>query len=265
VAINTYAIAIGNSATAEGSYSSALGYGVTAGGGYSTAIGNGANAGGQSSVAIGLSSKATSLGSLAFGIFAESNGTYSTAMGNYVKTNHAGSFIIGDRSESSYDSSSALNEMTMRFAGGYRLFTNAACSTGVYMAAGNSGWTNYCDRNKKENFRPIDGEQILIKIKEMPITEWNYKGVDPSVKYIGPVAQDFFAAFKLGGKDSLGINSICMDGINIAAAQALEKRTAELKTAVIELQHANEKIAAMEKRIEKLEQMISLPINNKEQ
>jgi prefoldin subunit 5 len=38
--------------------------------------------------------------------------------------------------------------------------------------------------------------------------------------------------------------------VNIAAIQALEKRTAEL-------QKANEKIELMEKRIEKLEQMIT--------
>jgi hypothetical protein len=45
----------------------------------------------------------------------------------------------------------------------------------------------------------------------------------------------------------------------------LEKRTAELKTAVSELQQANERIATMEKRIEKLEQIISSPTINKGQ
>jgi hypothetical protein len=110
------------------------------------------------------------------------------------------------------------------------------------MNSGESGWTSVCDRNKKENFRPIDGEQILAKIKEMPITEWNYKGTDPKVKYIGPVAQDFYSAFHLGGTDSLGINTLCIDGVNIAAIQALEKRTSELLK-------ANEKIAQLENQL----------------
>jgi hypothetical protein len=171
-------------------------------------------------------------------------------MGNNVKANHYGSFIIGDNSKTEYDSTSANNQMKMRFAGGYRLYSNSGMSTGAYMDAGVSGWTNISDRNKKENYRPISGEQILSKIKEMPITEWNYKGTDKSVKYIGPVAQDFYAAFHLGGSDSLGINSICIDGINIAAIQALEKRTAEL-------QKANIEITEMKKRIERLENIIA--------
>lgn len=62
------------------------------------------------------------------------------------------------------------------------------------MRHGMSGWSNYCDRNKKENFRQLDGEQILQKIHDIPVTEWNYKGI-PEIKYVGPMAQDFYAAF----------------------------------------------------------------------
>jgi hypothetical protein len=208
-----------------------MGIGTNASGDYSTAMGNHTIASGNTSIVTGYYSIA--------------NGDYSTAMGSLVKVNHRGSFMIGDFSKmfiTSYDSSSAENEMTMRFSGGYRLFSNSACSTGVYMNSGESGWTSVCDRNKKENFRPIDGEQILAKIKEMPITEWNYKGTDPKVKYIGPVAQDFYSAFHLGGTDSLGINTLCIDGVNIAAIQALEKRTSELLK-------ANEKIAQLENQL----------------
>lgn len=181
-----------------------------------------------------------------------------------MKATLYGSFVIGDMSKTTYDTSSVQNQMTMRFNGGYRLFTSSDISTGVYMINNDGSWRSTCDRNKKENFRPINGEQILNKIKDMPITEWNYKGNDPSVKYIGPVAQDFYAAFGLGGTDSLGISTLCMDGVNIAAIQALEKRTADLNTTqntlsktVDELQQANEKIAKMEERLAKLEQMIA--------
>jgi hypothetical protein len=180
-------------------------------------------------------------------------------MGNYVSTNNnQGAFIIGDYSTgTTITNSDTLNRMTMRFAGGYKLFTNSGCTLGAYLPRNATAWTVLCDRNRKENFRSIDGEQILEKIRTMPITEWNYKGTDPAVKYIGPVAQDFYAAFHLGGTDSLGINTLCIDGVNIAAIQALEKRTAEL-------QRANEKIASieknnseMQKRIEKLENIIA--------
>jgi hypothetical protein len=265
--------ALGGSTTASGSGSTAMGGATIASGTTSTAMGIGTNASGDYSTAMGNHTIASGNTSIVTGYYSIANGDYSTAMGSLVKVNHRGSFMIGDFSKmfiTSYDSSSAENEMTMRFSGGYRLFSNSACSTGVYMNSGESGWTSVCDRNKKENFHQIDGEQILTKIREMPITEWNYKGTDPTVKYIGPVAQDFYAAFHLGGTDSLGINTLCIDGVNIAAIQALEKRTTELKTALNELQKANEKIAQVEKnnsemqiRLEKLEHLIaSTPSNN---
>jgi len=150
-----------------------------------------------------------------------------------------------------------MNQMTMRFKGGYRLFTNSDCSDGVYMIEGDAGWRSVCDRNKKENFHPIDGEQILSKIKEIPITEWNYKGNDPSIKYIGPVAQDFYAAFHLGGTDSLGISTLCFDGINIAAIQALVKRTEELNIALNELKAEKEKTVQLLASFDELKREIA--------
>jgi predicted nuclease with TOPRIM domain len=46
------------------------------------------------------------------------------------------------------------------------------------------------------------------------------------------MAQDFYAAFQLNGTDSLGINSISIDGVNMAGVQALEKRTSEMKAVI---------------------------------
>jgi hypothetical protein len=252
-ASSDYSLSTGYRSVASEMYAVAMGYADTASGENSVAIGRSNSANGYCSVALGYSNFASS-NSTAIGSNTTASGQFSTAIGANVSTNgQVGAFIIGDIGDIMnpvITNSSQDNQMTMRFSGGYRLYSNAALSQGVYMNAGVSGWSNVCDRNKKENFNQIDGEQILAKIKEMSITEWNYKGTDPMVKYIGPVAQDFYSAFHLGGKDSLGINTICIDGVNIAAIQALEKRTAEL-------QKANEKIELMEKRIEKLEQMIT--------
>jgi hypothetical protein len=237
-ATGMYSTAMGHYTTASGVYSTAMGQSI-ASGDFSTSMGQ-SIASGDFSTSMG-GSIASGDYSTSMGGSATASGNFSTAIGSFVSTNStSGSCIIGDNSAIySITNSSAENQMTMRFAGGYRLFSNSSLSTGVYMDAGVSGWTNYCDRNKKENFKPIDGEQILLKIKTMPITEWNYKGTDSKVKYIGPVAQEFYSAFHLGGTDSLGINSICIDGVNMAAIQALEKRTSEL-------QKANEKIAQLE-------------------
>ena len=95
------------------------------------------------------------------------------------------------------------------------------------------------------------------------------------MKYVGPMAQDFYAAF---GQDAVGrvgddtsINSSDLSGILMVAVQALEKRTAELTTQNEELQTRLQEQEALKerelqaraqeqellkKRLEKLEQFL---------
>jgi hypothetical protein len=258
--IGIYSLATGYSTTASGGGSTAMGYGTTASGGSSTAMGYSTTASAYYSTAMGDGTTASGVVSTAMGLFTTASGDYSTAIGSYVSSSgYAGSCIIGDNSTSTVTPSSVENQMDMRFDGGYILWTKGDLSTGVYMHNGASGWSTFCDRNKKHNFRSVDGEELLRKIRTLPITEWSYKGTDPSVRYIGPMAQDFYAAFHLGGEDSLGINSISIDGVNMAAIQALEKRTAELQKAITtiaelekrtrELQQSNEKVGELKQLI----------------
>ncbi len=270
--IGDFSMALGYNTTASGDYSAAIGTNSTASGGKSIAMGDHSSASqdvsiaigfyalssGMFSTAIGANATATGFASSAFGNTTTASGDCATAMGNYVSTNtNTGAFIIGDYSTgTTVTNSTATNQMTMRFNNGYRLYTNSTSTLGVYMEHNATAWSVICDRNRKENFRPIDGEQILMKIRTMPITEWNYKGTDRTVRYIGPVAQDFYSAFHLGGTDSLGINSLCIDGVNMAAIQALEKRTAELNTAMNELKAEKEKMAQLQTSFDELKKEI---------
>ncbi len=208
-------------------YSIAMGYMPRASAAYSVAIGRQVYATGQSALALGAYSHATSDYTVAIGYDTWATGPHSVAFGAGGSTNgREGSMVIGDNTPFSRMYSSTDNELTMRFIGGYRLWTSYSDSMfGVYMRGGHSGWNNYCDRNIKENFESLDGEVLLGKIQNLPISKWNYKNSDATIKYIGPMAQDFHAAFQLGGEDSLGINTICMDGVTIAGVQALIKRT----------------------------------------
>jgi hypothetical protein len=102
----------------------------------------------------------------------------------------------------------------------------------VTVIEGQVPYTFTSDRNQKENFQQVDGEQVLRKIVGLNLTSWNYIGHDPQqFRHYGPMAQEFFAAF---GQDAVGtigtsttINSGDLEGILMAAVQALEKRTAE--------------------------------------
>jgi hypothetical protein len=113
-------------------------------------------------------------------------------------------------------------------------------------------WTS--DRNQKENFQPVDGEDVLRKIGGLGLTSWNYIGHDPKhFRHYGPMAQDFFAAF---GHDAIGtigsdttITSGDLDGILMVATQALEKRTEMLRAENAELKA---RLEALEARISNL-------------
>ena len=58
------------------------------------------------------------------------------------------------------------------------------------------------DKTQKENFQPVDGEEVLGKIRGFELSSWNFIGHDPKkFRHYAPMAQDFFAAF---GHDGLG-------------------------------------------------------------
>ncbi|MFP6582636.1 MAG: tail fiber domain-containing protein, partial [Candidatus Hydrogenedentota bacterium] len=80
----------------------------------------------------------------------------------------------------------------------------------------------------KENFTPVDVIAVLEKVASMPVEEWNYKAQEDSIRHIGPMAEDFRAAFGVG--DFVGrITSTDADGVALAAIQGLNlKLTKEL-------------------------------------
>ena len=85
----------------------------------------------------------------------------------------------------------------------------------------------------------------------MPVTTWNYLTQEDEVRHAGPVAQDFHAAFGLGESDLL-INTIDIDGINMAAAKALDARTALQRERIAELEAEVETLTERVARLEKL-------------
>ncbi|MDT3336887.1 tail fiber domain-containing protein [Shewanella sp. SP1S1-7] len=77
------------------------------------------------------------------------------------------------------------------------------------------------DMNKKENFQSINGIEILSAISKLAISKWNYKSQNASEQHIGPMAQDFYQLFGLGGNDDKHISAIDSAGVSLAAIQAL--------------------------------------------
>jgi hypothetical protein len=122
--------------------------------------------------------------------------------------------------------------------------------TAITVIEGQVPFTSSSDKTKKENFRPVDGEEVLAKMRGFALTSWNFIGHDPTAfRHYGPMAQDFFAAF---GHDEVGqigtettINAGDMAGILMSAVQALEKRTAELQQKEVQLAVQVQELAAL--------------------
>ncbi|WP_298295275.1 tail fiber domain-containing protein [uncultured Litoreibacter sp.] len=96
--------------------------------------------------------------------------------------------------------------------------------------------TQGSDRNNKIGIVPVDSDEILEKVSALPVSTWTYKGdADTGVYHIGPMAQDFYAAFGTGHTDK-GISSIDAAGVALAAIQSLTQREAELKARVAKLE-----------------------------
>ena len=84
----------------------------------------------------------------------------------------------------------------------------------------------------------VDGAEVLEKLASLPISSWNYIGDDPSVRHLGPMAQDFAKAFGLGADDRL-INGIDAQGVAMVAIQALYRRVQQLEAEVAELRQSS--------------------------
>ena len=100
------------------------------------------------------------------------------------------------------------------------------------------------DRNAKENFAPVDARVVLERVVGLPISNWNFK-TDRATRHIGPMAQDFHAAFMLGTDDK-HIATVDEGGVALAAIQGLHSIVREKVT----------EIADLKKRLETLERIV---------
>ncbi len=266
-------IASGGGATIGGGYgntASALDATV-AGGFFNTAnssratIGGGANNTASNSYAtVGGGGANTASGyaaTVAGGLGNTADGDYGFAAGQRAKANNAGCFVWGDSTD--VDVTCSTNNMTIfRSTGGFSIYTSVNTSTGaptsgVQVATGGNAWSTVSDRASKENFRPVDTRLLLARLAEIPITTWNYKSQDSSIRHIGPMAQDFNALLpELGGEGEKYINSLDADGVSLAAIQGLYQMVQEKDA---EISNLKSQISALEARLAALEQRTGGP------
>lgn len=257
------AFAFGDQVTASSTVGVGFGSGVTVSGtaGFSAGASNVCS--GFACTAIGYTVRAGGQGSVAIGYRTTANNDYSVALGYRASNNtHTGTMVMGDESTTDSVRNQADNEFRIRYNGGIRLRVSTAANGNTPGAGGNVGcdltvavpsWTCASSRTLKENFGEVNGEDILARLRGVPITTWTMRGAKDPVKHLGPVAEDFYDAFELGlGNTTIGMGDI--DGVTFAAAQALEKRTTALKA---EITARDEKISSLEQKAAMLEERLA--------
>ncbi|MEM8848459.1 MAG: tail fiber domain-containing protein [Pseudomonadota bacterium] len=89
--------------------------------------------------------------------------------------------------------------------------------------------TQSSDKNRKMAIEPVDPQEILAKVSSIPVAEWTYKhDAETGIRHIGPMAQDFYAAFGTGATET-GISALDGTGVALAAIQALSAENAALR------------------------------------
>ncbi len=143
--------------------------------------------------------------------------------------------------------SSAPNTYNARATNGFYFLTTcdsifdpaSGVGAGVYVPAGGSMWMTGSSRTLKKNITPVDGDDILKRVEEMPVYRWSYKTQDDEVQHIGPMAEDFYETFSLGDNERT-IGALDPAGVSLAATKALIKENNNLK-----------------ERLERLEKLVS--------
>jgi hypothetical protein len=103
----------------------------------------------------------------------------------------------------------------------------------------------------KQDFAPINPSQILEKVAQLPLSEWSYKD-DPATRHVGPMGQDFYAAFNIG-TDEKHIAPLDEGGVALAAIQGLNQKLEETRS---ELKHRDAEISELRRAVAELVHLV---------
>ncbi|HEU4561622.1 MAG TPA: tail fiber domain-containing protein [Longimicrobium sp.] len=295
IATGLYAVALGNTTTASGTGSFAMGNTTEATGQYATAFGERTLAASRGTLAVGAncspvatctsahagtswrSAPNSNGSSVAIGQYVTADADWAVALGFRASAaGHVGTFTFGGSLAGASAASDSIRatadgQATWRVPGGFRIFTNTAATVGVQVNAGGSSWNVISDRNRKQDFLSVDGEDLLARLRSVPVSTWRYQDEqDRTVRHIGPMAQDWQRAFGFS-RDGTTINMSDFDGVNLAAIQALDRRTeaqssqiqalraenAELRARNQALETRASQVDALEERVRRLEALVA--------
>ncbi len=257
-----YNTASGDHATVSGGfYNVVSGTFATAGGGWINAA-----SGDYATVGGGWNNRATGeSATVPGGAQNTAGGDYSFSAGSqaWTASSAAGSFVWSD-SNPYLTRSWGPNEFVARATGGFWFISGIDASgniaSGMRLAGGSSAWSPLSDRNAKTHYSAVDGRDVLARLAAIPIQTWNYKAQDPAIRHIGPVAQDFYAAFKVGEDDKF-ISTVDADGVALASIQGLyqivQEKDTEISTLKSQMSKQQTELDEMKVQLSALEAQVN--------
>ena len=79
--------------------------------------------------------------------------------------------------------------------------------------------------------KPVNGHEVLDEVLRLPISTWRYRFDAPHVRHLGPMAQDWHAAFGLGA-DDVTISCVDTNGVALVCIQGLHRLIDDLRAEV---------------------------------
>ena len=220
-----FSMATGSFNTAGGSYalySNTNGINNTANGAFALH----GNTAGSGNTAIGY-----------YALYASTSGSNNIALGY-----QAGQTIVGGNSNIDIGNAGLAGDTGIIRIGSGQTATYLAGNVYASGAVFSNGVDIVSDRNAKAGFVPVQPEDVLAKVAALPISEWQYKTSTDGIRHIGPMAQDFHAAFGLNGSDDRHIATVDEGGVALAAIQGLSQELAERDAEIQELKQRLEKL-----------------------
>jgi uncharacterized coiled-coil protein SlyX len=237
--------ASGRSSTVNGGYANTASgdYSSVAGGIGNRAVGSAATiGGGDYNVVEGVS------GTVPGGTRNVAKAKSSFAAGSRAKANDAFAFVWGG-SDTDDTLSQGIGSFVVYAPGGVRMYAGTVGSGGCTLLNGASGWSCSSDRSLKSGIEAVDASDVLDRVVSLPIARWSFTAA-LGVAHMGPMAQDFHAAFGLGD-DPTRLAPMDVQGVALAAIQGLN---AKLEERVARLAHT---AAVKDDQIQALSQSVS--------
>ena len=173
-------------------------------------------------------------------------------------TNNGGIQLLYDRTDGQNDWQQS------NFGGTFQISVPGAPTAQFSLNANGNltiGGTQYLtgsSRSIKENFEAVDQRSVLQRVLALPMTEWS--AIGDTQRHIGPIAEDWWAAFGLGPDDKhVALGDI--SGVALAAIQGLHAVMQEKDARIDGLQNVVEEkkaqIEQLQSRLAALETMVA--------